>query len=696
MKEFLNIYKANDMALVYILDRDTGIAGFTVIPWEMREKYTLDGMWNVESLIQVKCVGDYGAAGFSGGHTMRNSGTCQRLKYRGQTHVENQDYHRIETVAADDRLAATHVVTYRDGDESITVWTELFNTGAETENIEMVSSFSLCGLFGFSGEERTADFYMHRLRSRWSAEGRLETRSFLDMQLEPSWQRYGAQSIRYGQVGSMPVRGFFPWFVLEDRRNGCMIGGNLAIPSSWQIEVFCEDERPAVSGGIADREFGHWMKRLKPGETFKCPKAELTSCIGDLDDISSRITSRQKAYLKDVPAAERELPIVFNEFCTTWGTPSTERIEMLAETLKGLGITYFVIDAGWYADPVRGWESNMGDWIPSEALFPKGLKQASDAIKACGMIPGIWFEPETAGRDASVYQRDDMLLTRDGYPVTTARRRFLDMRKAAVRDYLKNRIIGCLKDNGFGYIKVDYNDTIGIGCDGDESLGENLRVHMACSEEFYQEIKTEVPGIVMENCSSGGHRLEPSLMSVFAMASFSDAHECTAAPVIAANLHRAVLPSQSQIWAVLRKEADEKRLRYVLCCTFLGRMCLSGDVETLSDDQWRIVEESIEYYKRCAPVIRDGKSYRYGPEVRSYGHPEGYQIMVRRTEREAVIVLHTFEKAGDICGQIPALKGFQLESVFGSLKAGVSLETDGTLKVSGIEAFDGMVMTAGR
>jgi alpha-galactosidase len=50
---------------------------------------------------------------------------------------------------------------------------------------------------------------------------------------------------------------------------------------------------------------------------------------------------------------------------------------------------------------------------------------------------------------------------------------------------------------------------------------------------------------VIENCASGGHRLEPSFMGLTSMASFSDAHETRDIPVIAANLHRLIQPRQS-------------------------------------------------------------------------------------------------------------------------------------------------------
>lgn len=691
MKQILSRFETGGMVLLYLLDTETENVGFTIFPLALERKFTLEGNWRVESLIQLKRIGDNYPIGFSNGHTMRNSGTCGRMKYAGQTAAERDGLLTVTTCLESAELRGKHVVSFRPGDVSVTVHTEIENTSKKEERLEMLSSFSLCSLFGFSEEARTRDFLLHRLRSKWSEEGRLETRNFLELQLEPSWQVYGAQSIRYGQVGSMPVRRFFPWFMVEDVKNGCIIGGNLAVPSSWQMEVFSEDNRPAVSGGIADREYGHWMKTLKPGEIFVTPKAELTCCKGSLDEACARLTSRQRENLEHSPAVERDMPIIFNEFCTTWGKPTEDRMEKIAAKLEGKGIAYCVIDAGWHADPKRGWESNMGDWIPSLDNFPHGLKAAADCIKARGMIPGLWFEPETCGKDADIYQKEEMLLTRDGFPITTDRRRFLDMRKAVVIGHLDRQVIACLKENGFGYLKVDYNDNIGLGCDGEESLGENLRQHMECSREFYRKIRRELPGLVMENCSSGGHRLEPSMMELFSMASFSDAHECVSGPIIAANIHRAIQPAQNQIWAVLRAEAEDKRLRYVLAGTFLGRMCLSGDVDNLSDRQWKLVDGSIAFYRECAGIIRDGITYRYGPEVLSYAHPEGHQIVVRIAGNRAMVVVHTFEYSGKIQENVPALDGFRLADCWGDKNIKLCLEQE-SLCIDNMEDFDGLVL----
>lgn len=172
-------------------------------------------------------------------------------------------------------------------------------------------------------------------------------------------------------------------------------------------------------------------------------------------------------------------------------------------------------------------------------------------------------------------------------------------------------------------MKIDYNDTIGIGCDGAESIGEGLRVNMQETMNFLEKVKREVPGIILENCASGGHRLEPGFMGATSMASFSDAHECVEIPIIAANLHRAILPRQSQIWAVIRETDSLKRIAYSVANTFLGRMCLSGDVTNLTSEQWNVIERGMAFYKKITPIIKAGQTYQMSPQIEKIRYPEG-------------------------------------------------------------------------
>jgi alpha-galactosidase len=210
-------------------------------------------------------------------------------------------------------------------------------------------------------------------------------------------------------------------------------------------------------------------------------------------------------------------------------------------------------------------------------------------------------------------------------------------------DFLDRKMIRLLKENGFGYLKVDYNECIGAGVDGAESFGEGLRQAVCASQDYFRHIARELPELVIENCSSGGHRLEPSMMSLVSQASFSDAHEALSIPLVAANLHRLIRPEQSQIWAVLRADADEHRINFVLTSAFLGRLCLSGDAADLPQERWQQVLDAIALYAQVRHIIRDGFTDVIESTVQDYSRPRGYQIVRRVLGDEALLVVHTFE-----------------------------------------------------
>ena len=177
-------------------------------------------------------------------------------------------------------------------------------------------------------------------------------------------------------------------------------------------------------------------------------------------------------------------------------------------------------------------------------------------------------------------------------------------------------------------------------------------------------MKEEIPDLVIENCSAGGHRLEPSMMKLCSMASFSDAHETTAIPLIAANLHRVIRPEQSQIWAVLRAADSKERIEYSLAATFFGRMCLSGDIYDLTDEQWAVVDEGIEFYKKAADIIKNGKTIVHRVESTSYNNPKGQQLLIRKYENKRLAILHRFEDSKKWIPEFP--KGCKILAEFGS------------------------------
>lgn len=645
MVKLLAEHILGDICAQYRVDGDTGAVGLELLPagWQSLRK---EKQQNLDPVVQLMIRGDDFPPGFANGHTMRGNGSLCHFRYKEQKVLNEDGRTNITTyLSADGGQGLSHCLTYYEGEKGVETVTTYYNNSSEAVTLDMLSSFCLGGITPFVEGDAPECMVLHRLRSKWSNEARLDSMQIEDLQLEPTWARHGAFSEKFGQVGSMPVRKFFPFAAVEDTVNHVLWGVQLACPSSWQLEIYRRDDGLCISGGLADYDFGHWSKTVNPGEQFTAPTAYLSVCEGNVDRLCSRITSLQaRAWLK--MEQPKRLPVVFNEFCTTWGNPSHENINRILDVIKDRDIDYFVIDSGWYADEAKGWEANMGDWKLNPKLFPNGLGAVVSSIRDAGLKPGIWFEPEVCGRDADAYKQTGHLLKRHGNTITTGSRRFWDMRDKWVNAYLEERVIGFLKQYGFEYVKIDYNDSIGVGCDGAESLGEGLRQNMLASREFLEKIREYIPQILVENCSSGGHRLEPSLLGSCQMASFSDAHEEKEIPVIAANLHRAMLPRQSLIWAVLRKDDTPKRLIWSLCATFLGVMCLSGDVYDLSREKWEIVDKAIKFYRMVSHIIQDGVTVRHGLNIKSYRHPKGWQAVERTSldGHEKLIVVHVFDK----------------------------------------------------
>lgn len=600
--------------------------------------------YNIDSLVQLKLLGD-ATSGYQQGLSLRNSATLNDLYFESQREETTGDSTTVITRLSSKRgFACEHHLTWQHGAPGFTIQTVFFNQSSQPLTLEMLASFSLGNLSPFAVDDAPGRLFIHRFRSFWSAEGRHERQPVETLHLERSWAGISVRCERFGQLGSMPTRGFFPFAALEDSQAGVLWGAQLDTPGSWQMEFYRMDDTIAISGGLADREFGHWMKTVAPGESFASPAALVTTVRGDIDDLGARLVELQEARLRPVPASEEDLPVMCNEWCTSWGDPRHDQIVAMADRLQGSGVRYLVIDAGWYKTEGTSWYLSQGEWKPNPNLYPQGLAATVQAIRERGLIPGIWYEFEVVGVQSPLFADTQHVLKRDGLPITASGRRFWDLRDPWAQQYLTEKVIDQLRAYGMGYIKVDYNETIGIGVDGAESLGEGLRQHMDGVLHFYDKMRDELPDLVIENCSSGGSRLAPAFMARVSQASFSDAHETRDIPIIAASLHRLIPPRQSQIWAVLHAADDLRRFAYLLAGGFLGRLCLSGEIFDLSEEQWALVLEAVRFYQKAAPVIKQGASRLFQPMGASWQHPQGAQALLRvaKDQRQALVVYHSF------------------------------------------------------
>lgn len=289
------------------------------------------GHEQIDSLVQIKLAGDTYDAAYAMGNTMRNGESVRRLRYCEQrvlgmekagraermeeagkaeeiegigrvegiggiesadTLARAQDTLEIHTILeAEAQYRVRHILTWKKGAPYVRIRCQIENTGAEAIRLEMLESFSLGSLSPYLEGDGHGQMLLHRLRSVWSQEGRLETIPVEDLQLEPAWDPHAVRCEKFGQAGSMPVNKFFPFAAVEDRQSGVFWGAQLACPASWQMELYRKDDALALSGGLADRDFGHWMKGLHPGESFLTPEAIVsTAHTPSIDVFTARLT----------------------------------------------------------------------------------------------------------------------------------------------------------------------------------------------------------------------------------------------------------------------------------------------------------------------------------------------------------------------------------------------------------------------
>lgn len=688
-------YKIKDMLLTYYEDKENSWTGMSIIPLSMSDKVKRDKKYAVEPLIQVKIIGDNYPFNYSQGRTLRNSETTRSMRYVSQKVIVEGKKTSIVTFLNDDRgIDYEHYVNYYECSYAIEINCKIINNTNNDFKLEMISSFTLGGLTPFIDGLAKGSMILHQIRSTWSNEGRLVSLPVEEYQLEPSWKPSGANGIRFGQVGSMPNREYFPFVGVEDVKNKVCWGVQLDIASSWQLEAYRKDDALIISGGLADREKGHWIKTVKKDESFTTPKAVLSTVKGEIDILCQRITENIRKDIQ-IPVCENSMPLIFNEFCTTWGNPEENLVRDIIDEIEDKGFEYFIIDAGWYKKSIESdakWNIQLGDWIPNKDLFPNGIDKLVDYIHSKGMKAGIWFEPENCGKESKLFNKEEYLLKRDGYPITSGARRFLDMRNSEVLQMLDRKVIQFLKDNKFDYIKIDYNANIGIGSDGEDSFGEQLRESILATQKFFNRIQNEISEIVVENCASGGHRLVMPFMKCTSMSSFSDAHECCSIPIIAANMHRMILPRQSQIWVVIKKEQPISTYYYQISSAMLGRFCLSGNVVNLEKEKWEIILRGISMYNKVKHIIDNGVSRIYGNHILSYYEPEGWQAVVRKskTTDEILVVVHSFNNA---ISEIEISLENNVTIIATYFRVGIIAEVNNNkLKITGIKDFDGIAI----
>jgi alpha-galactosidase len=238
--------------------------------------------------------------------------------------------------------------------------------------------------------------------------------------------------------------------------------------------------------------------------------------------------------LQGLRAGRPIAPLVTYNTWYSYGT-AVDDTSMRREMTRAasMGVELFVIDAGWYAGADTRDSSDftpgLGSWAVDADRFPAGLASLVAFAHSLGMKFGIWVEPERV--DLSLVGQNDldasMLASAGGSPVSansvSANSAMICLAGAAGRAWVFGKLTAFLDQVQPDYLKWDNN--IWLNCDRaghghgstDGSFG-----HITALYQMLDALRQRYPAMLIENCSSGGNRLDFGIVRYTDVAWMSD------------------------------------------------------------------------------------------------------------------------------------------------------------------------------
>jgi len=492
-----------------------------------------------------------------------------------------------------------------DGVPVVRRWTRVTNVGNMPVGIEYVSSAILHSLADAQNYEH--ELVIHLAFNSWMAEGQWHSLrpsecGFVENG-KTSWSEASAAS-----VGTWSTEKYLPTAMVENTRMGVIWFWQIEHNGSWYWEIsnsllrgYLADDVYAYLGGPDDLHSAAW-KNLKPGETYQTIPVAVGCLQGGFSDAVEALTRYRRVACEKPREDNLRCPVIFNDYMNClWADPTEDKELPLIAAAAKAGCEYFVIDAGWYAELHEDWSQTIGAWQPSASRWPHGLKFVLDQIRQAGMIPGLWLEPEVAGVKSVLAQKpDDWFLIRHGKRVLKNSRLLLDFRNPDVRAYLDQVIARLVNDYGVGYIKMDYNvDSLqGTELNAD-SFGQGLLEHNRAHLDWLDGMLNRYPDLVIENCGSGGGRMDYAMLSRLQIQSMTDQENYLNLPAILVGASAAVLPEQLAIWSYPLANADADQASFNLVTAMMCRIHQSGRLDAISAGALLQVTNGIKIYKQA-------------------------------------------------------------------------------------------------
>ena len=299
-------------------------------------------------------------------------------------------------------------------------------------------------------------------------------------------------------------------------------GAGAVVAVGWTGKWYADVRRTSEKTCTLAAGMERMQLALLPGEEIRTPSIALLFWQGD-DRMSGHNRFRRfilahhsrmiDGHFAEYPLAtnfDHQNPAPCNEFeCLTeeWAVASIKQ-KAYFRTLPEV----FWLDAGWYSG--CGWErengqwwANVGNWTPAKERFPNGLRPLADAAHSVGAKFMVWFEPERV-RPGTEFDREhpEWLLT-----LPNEDNRLFDLGNPEACRWLTDYISGILRREGIDYYRQDFNFDPAPYWQAKDRPGRIGMAEIRYIEGLYaywDSLLVRFPELLIDNCASGGRRLD--------------------------------------------------------------------------------------------------------------------------------------------------------------------------------------------
>ncbi len=313
------------------------------------------------------------------------------------------------------------------------------------------------------------------------------------------------QSFSIESKGGRASDGECPFFEITQGGQGEIIA--LGWTGDWKASFSNENGGVRVSAGLCNARF-----YLRPGEKVRTSRVLVMKYSQGEDGANKfrRLLRRHFSHVATHPGTSEGLFAY-----ELWGGLSSDEMSRRIKTLKSRGLAYedYWIDAGWYGDCKNcddaytgDWVSFTGDWYMNPRTHADGMADVKEAAKEAGGGLMLWFEPERIRKTTRFFKehRDWLLECGGGDGI-------LNLGLPEARNYVIELVDGYVKGLGLSCYRQDFNTSPAqffAAADEEDRRGITEIRHVLGLYEVWDELLRRNPGLVIDNCSSGGRRID--------------------------------------------------------------------------------------------------------------------------------------------------------------------------------------------